>query len=680
VKLDTVAEQPSKDLEIEMPVHRSPPPEGISVLVADRPHGTDNLDFDRDAGLLAELVTHAGADTPFTLGVFGRSGTGKSFFLEKLSSRVEQLAGETAKLAGKTPFLSRIVVAHIDVAATPHSVPAAIAEGVYETLLNSGRGATSYAECAEEAAHATSDPHTAAREAAERLDGLRQRLDGERQTLRELEGRRAKLIDAVLHEAPGSQVDAYARANRARIEQRLKIFGFAAGEPIENYKDLIRDIAEFSPTLPSARTLLGAMWSYPRQFRLLVSAFFLALLGFGVGLAGTYRGEWIPRLWPNDTLAQIGVYLESHYEWFQWISFALYGLALICLALNIWRAVRFAKPVLAGVSLLQADVAQRRADLDSQQAHQSRRVDSLSAEAERVAQRAEDAERRARAVGDRSQKTTNIFAGGETPEIAARKFLAAVADLIQGGTNPSGPANRPQRLVVALDNFDALPAREAAAALISAYACLAHSGIVTVAALDRDRLERGLAELGGGPEWLEKLLQIPFDIAVASDINKMSADLMGRLIGDSPPNTVGAPVQATASRLDEPWSETDRALLRALAPLAGASVRSTKRFANLARLGRAQMAGAAEGPAHFASLAVALALDTGGTKDEIEGFERALDQADLDAAPEITADIPRVSAALNAGRQHAGTPLTSGDLRRGRDFVKRYTLRPQSTA
>jgi hypothetical protein len=678
VKLGSVVEQPRKDLEIETPVHRSPPSEGVSVLVADRPHGTDNLDFDRNAGLLAELVSHAGADTPFTLGLFGRSGTGKSFFLEKLVSRVEQLAGETAKQVGKTPFLSRIVVARVDLAAITYSVPAAIAAAVYDTLLSSGPDATSYAECAEEAGHATSDPHTAAREAAERLDGLRQRLDGERQTLRELEGRRAKLVDAVLHEASGSRVDAYARANRARIEQRLKVFGFAAGEPIENYKDLIRDIAEFSPTLPSARTFFGAMWSYAPQFRLLVSAIFLALLGFGVGLAGTTRGEWIPRLESNDTLAKIGAYLNSHNEWFQWISLALYGLALICLALNIWRAARFANPVLAGVSLLQADVAQRRADLDSQQAYQSRRVDSLSAEADRVAQRAEEAERRARAVGDRSQKTTNIFAGDETPEIAARKFLNALADLIQGATNPSPPTNRPQRLVVALDNFDALPARDAAAALVSAHACLTHAGIVTVAALDRDRLERGLTELGGGPEWLEKLLQIPFDIAAASNISRMSSNLMARLIGDTAPNAVDTPIQATASRLDEPWSETDRGLLRALAPLAGPSGRSAKRFANLSRLGRAQLAGAAEGPAHFASLAIALALDTGATKDEIEGFDRALSQADLDSAPETAS--PRLSAALNAGREHAGSALTTGDLRRGRDFAKRYTLRPQSTA
>jgi hypothetical protein len=158
----------------------------------------------------------------------------------------------------------------------------------------------------------------------------------------------------------------------------------------------------------------------------------------------------------------------------------------------------------------------------------------------------------------------------------------------------------------------------------------------------------------------------------------LSANLMGRLIGDTEEKGLTAPIEASVSRLDEPWSDIDRVLLRALAPLAGASVRGAKRFANLARLGRAQLVNAAEGPAHFASLAVALALDIGSTDEEIAGFDQALNNTDLDAAPEIPARLPRLSAALDAGRDHAGSPLTTGDLRRGRDFIKRYTLRPST--
>jgi hypothetical protein len=37
--------------------------------------------------------------------------------------------------------------------------------------------------------------------------------------------------------------------------------------------------------------------------------------------------------------------------------------------------------------------------------------------------------------------------------------------------------------------------------------------------------------------------------------------------------------------------------------------------------------------------------------------------------------MPRLAAALEAARSHATTALTAGDLRRGRDFAKRYGLR-----
>jgi hypothetical protein len=676
VKLGSVLEQPRKDLEIETPVHRNGPSEVAPVLVADQPRGVDYLNQDGDTGLLAELVSHAGADTPFTIGLFGPSGAGKSFFLDRLLAKVEQLTRDASKQIGKTPFLSRLVIAHVDVAAAPQGVTCAIAASVYDALLHAGADGISYAECADEAAQSTSDPHTTAREAADRVDALRHRLDGERQTLRDIEGRRVKLVETVLYEASGSRIDAYARTNRARIEQRLKVFGFSAGEPIENYKDLVRDIAEYGSALPSARIFFRAMWSYAPQFRLLLTAVVLALLGFGVGLAGAYRSDWIPKLWAmNNQLAPTGVFLESHYEWFFWGSWALYLLALACLSLNVWRALRFANPIVTGVSLLQADVAQRRADLDSQHSHQNRRVESLVAESDRLAQRAEEAERRALAVGDPARKSANIFVGNETPEIAARKFLKAVSDAIKSDASPPKPSSQPQRLVVALDNCDALPAPLAAKALISAHACLAYPGFVSIATIDRERLLRGLSELGNGPEWLEKLLQIPFDLAAASSLASLSGPLMARLLGDPAPDADRQPIAVASSRLDQPWSEADRVLLRALAALAGASVRSTKRFANLARLGRAQLAGATEGPAHFASLALALALDAGGTHDEIAGLERALHNADLSLPPDIPAHIPRLSAALEAAKDHAGSPLTSGDLRRGRDFAKRYAVR-----
>jgi hypothetical protein len=670
VKVGSVVEQPSRhDLEIV-----SPPggPSGASdivrIVLADQPVGADFLDQEGDARVLAELASHSGATTPFTIGLFGASGSGKSFFLEKFAAHVVKLSDDASGQANKTPFLSRIAVARVDVAASPQPIESTIAAEIYGALLQARADGTSYTGFAEEAAQATSDPHTSAREAGERLDALRRRLDDEHQTLHELEGRRAKLSEAVLYESSGSRIDAFARTNRARIEQRLKAFGFSAGEPIENYKDLVRNVAEYGPTTSSIRTVLRAVWSYTPQFRLLTSAVVFALLGLGLSLAANYRAQWIPWLWEwNDKSRETGVWLESHYDLFQYGSWAFYALALLCLATNIWRAFRFANPLVTGASLLKGDVARRQAELDVQHAYQSRRVESLVSEADRLGQRADEAERRARAA---SQQTANLFAGDDTAATAARKFLAAAAALMAG----KSAQPQPKRLVVALDNFDALPANQAADTWVRAHACLAHPGFVSVAAIDRAHLVRGLAAFGNVPERLEKSVQIPFDVGAASNIGKMSQTLIANLIGEAttPPQPPPAP---KSSSLDHPWSDADRVLLQALAPLAGASPRSAKRFANLVRLSRAQLAGAAEGPAHFASLAVALALDAGGTDEEIASFERALSQSDLGASPQISAHMPRLAAALEAARSHAGAALTAGDLRRGRDFAKRYGLR-----
>ena len=136
MKLGSVLEQPRKDLEIETPVHRNGPSEVAPVLVADQPRGVDYLNQDGDTGLLAELVCHAGADTPFTIGLFGPSGAGKSFFLGRLLAKVEQLTRDASKQIGKTPFLSRLVIAHVDVAAAPQGVTCAIAASVYDALLH----------------------------------------------------------------------------------------------------------------------------------------------------------------------------------------------------------------------------------------------------------------------------------------------------------------------------------------------------------------------------------------------------------------------------------------------------------------------------------------------------------------------------------------------------------------
>ena len=147
-------------------------------------------------------------------------------------------------------------------------------------LAGSSEGTDSYGALAHEAAQAVRDPHVAAREAAERVSEARHRLHAERQILHDLDGRRAKLAETVLYETAGSQVDAYARVNRSKIEARLRSFGFTQPDPLDAYRDLVRDVAEAGQA-GRFSVFLRALWAYRGQTKLLVAAVILFLAAWG---------------------------------------------------------------------------------------------------------------------------------------------------------------------------------------------------------------------------------------------------------------------------------------------------------------------------------------------------------------------------------------------------------------
>ena len=126
------------------------------------------------------------------------------------------------------------------------------------------------------------DPHVAAREANERLSEARRRLDAERQALHDLDGRRAKLADTVLFELAGTHVNTYARVNRSRIEARLRAFGFTQGDPLDTYRDLVRNVAETGGASGRIATFFKALWAYRGQTRLHRPRRRLAAAGLGL--------------------------------------------------------------------------------------------------------------------------------------------------------------------------------------------------------------------------------------------------------------------------------------------------------------------------------------------------------------------------------------------------------------
>ncbi len=640
------------------------------IFAADLPQGEDALGLGPSLQPLAELAVHRDTEAPLTIGLLGRPGSGKSFALGKLLAAIEALSAASAN-RDSAAFLSPILTVKIDALGFSDEPVVSLAAALYEKL------AGAFPELAREAAHAVRDPQVVAREAAEQLDIGRRRLDTERQNLAELESRRARLTETILFEQAGSQVDSYARANRAKIESRLEGFGIT-GDAIQNYKSMLRDIAELGGTSARIGAALRAFWAFKGQTRLLVTAAILVLIGLGCDAAIAHQAEWLAWLrGANQAFLPTAAWLEAHVGWLGIVEqIALAGAAL-AVVINLWRGVRFLRPLFRGVGLLQAEVVHRRRDLDGLYAHQMRRVDALAADVELTGRRAAEADRHAASAGAArlDQHAEPSPFDSMTLKTQAERFFAALAAAVQRGWRGIDRVSAtplPRRIIIGLDNVDCLRPPEAYDLLDAASRGFAHSSFITVMAADPQRLA-ALAQSETAPSdgvALEKWVQIP--VRVGSQLgDKDYASLVAQALGRFEAASADIAVETTKSRpepLDWSVSAEELSLLTALAPLAGPSPRAVKRFINLYRIARAQA------PEDKPVLAFMLALDQGGSADEITAVQKVLATSEPEAAFELQAGSPRLDAAFAAARAAQGS-MTVAAARRAASVASTYSLR-----
>ena len=149
-----------------------------------------------------------------------------------------------------------------------------------------------------------------------------------------------------------------------------------------------------------------------------------------------------------------------------------------------------------------------------------------------------------------------------------------------GRSAGSGPA--PDRLIVVVDNLDAL-APEAAVNWIDAAQSVIGQGCIGLLAFDPVRLAAALGGPGEARRRLGKWLQVTVNLPARNAAEGEA--VVARLLALAPP-PASAPDPAVAAALVEPLSSAETTLLAALAPLAAHSPREAKRFLNAYRLAR----------------------------------------------------------------------------------------------
>ena len=263
----------------------------------------------------ADLLRRPDAPTPFAIGLLAPAGGGKSSALAWLT---QDLAGANA------PPVAQLRAADL-VAEPERGLAAALFRALspaYGALAN---------EAAQEGAHVGADAGATARAAREKLDALRKKLHIERQNLAQSEARRASLAETLLYDTPGSRIDSYARRLQRRFRAAPAPFRFS-GDPLANFKDLTRDLAETGGPAMRVANALRALYAFSGQRRLLAYAVLCFALNWGANWLVSDKKTWLDGLKSSSTQgAQAAEFVNGHISWLPQAAhgFALLGLVLL---------------------------------------------------------------------------------------------------------------------------------------------------------------------------------------------------------------------------------------------------------------------------------------------------------------------------------------------------------------
>jgi hypothetical protein len=495
----------------------------------------DSLDITADVEAFAELICLKAAKPPISVGLFGNWGSGKSFFMEKLSQRIEQLTKSEAERTD-SPFVGNIVQIRFNAwtYADSDNLWASLTAEFFDQLRAGGYAKTGDARYQEIVNTVRSRVAMAAND-LEALKGsasaIASSIEAANKEIATLLQRRKTVVVDAAKESAGQLLSDYIEIHKAALAAACRGLGIDVAEDklTETLLETSKAAADWFGKL---KMIMREVWHRRREARVWIGLGFAAILLF-VAAALPAMDFSILREWADSLIAAAGAAISA-----------------LLVFRPSWILLR---PLFTAGDKFREDAAAKRRDIDKQIETLRANLASLESEAKKAAD--EQATRtafiaryEAGAQGQSPAALLHFFLHGSDATREYDRHLGLVSRVRRSFEVLNALMPRPEaggertavlhsidRIVLYIDDLDRCRDAQVVQVLEAVHLLLAFPLFVVVVGVDARWLQHSLAkhydEQLSAPDkpdpgkatvtdYLEKIFQIPFwlrPLSVAQD-------------------------------------------------------------------------------------------------------------------------------------------------------------------
>ncbi len=560
----------------------------------------DSLDIAADVEAFAELICLRSAKPPISIGLFGNWGSGKSFFMEKLSQRVEQLTKSESERTD-SPFLGNVMQIRFNVwtYADSENLWASLTAEFFDQLRAGGYAKTGDARYQEIVNTVRSHVAMAAND-LEALKGSASAIAGGIETtnkaIADLERQRRTVAVDLAKESAGQVLGEYIKIHEADIVKACRGLGFEIGGD-KATEQLLEACKRATRLFGRTKLTLRSLWRRRREPSVRIG---LAIATVLVMIAAILPFVDITIIWPGlDSLIAVAAAVISAQRVFQ----------------SSWTLLR---PLFAAGAKFAEDVEAKERNIDQQIQTLQASLASLKAEAKKTADEqakrtASIARYEAGAQGQSPAALLHFFLHGSDATREYDRHLGLVSRVRRSFEvlnalmlRPNGDRGRTaelhsiDRIVLYIDDLDRCRDAQVVQVLEAVHLLLAFPLFVVVVGVDARWLQHSLAKhydeqlsaldkpepgKAAVTDYLEKIFQIPFWLRPLSVAQDGKEGTYERLVDDlasvarpaptsgpqsrtNPSQTTAIPLSGSTAHLADPASGNAPLSLRAAAGVA----------------------------------------------------------------------------------------------------------------